>query len=53
MKEVPRDEQLFVLMDANSLTRRREKGGLGSKDNNILGAYGRDTFNDNGEPVFR
>ena len=28
---------------------RREKGGVGSKDNPIVGPYGRDTLNDNGE----
>ena len=49
VEEVPRHEQLFVLMDANARTGRREKGGVGSKDNKILGAYGRDTLNDNGE----
>ena len=49
VKNVPRHEQLFVLMDANARTGRREKGGVGSKDNTILGAYGRDTVNDNGE----
>ena len=48
-KDVPRHEQLFVLMDANARTGRREKGGVGSKDNKSLGAYGRDTLNDNGE----
>ena len=35
-------------MDANARTGRREKGGVGSKDNKILGAYGRDTLNNNG-----
>ena len=49
VKEVPRHEQLFVLMDANARTGRREKGGVGSKDTKIIGAYGRDTLNDNGE----
>ena len=49
VKEVPRHEQLFVLMDANARTGRRENGGVGSKDNKILVAYGRDTLNDNGE----
>ena len=49
MKDVPRHEQLFVLMDANARTGRREKGGVGSKDNKSLGAYGRDTLNKNGE----
>ena len=49
MKDVPRHEQLFVLMDANARTGRREKGVVGNKDNKILGAYGRDVLNDNGE----
>ena len=49
MEEVPRHEQLFVLIDANARTGRREKGGVGSKDNKLLGAYGRDTLNENGE----
>ena len=46
VKEVPRHEQLFLLMDANARTGRREKGGVGSKDSKILGAYGRDILND-------
>ena len=49
MKDVPGHEQLFVLMDANARTGRREKEGVGSKDNKILGACGRDTLNDYGE----
>ena len=49
MEEVPKHEQLFVLMDANARTRMREKGQVGSKDSKILGTYGRDTLNDNGE----
>ena len=49
VKDVPRHEQRFVLMDANARIGRREKGGEGSKDNKILGAYGRDILNDNGE----
>ena len=49
MEEVSKHEQLFVLMDANARTGRREKGQVGSKDSKILGAYGRDTLNDNGE----
>ena len=49
VKDVPRHEKLFVLMDSNARTGRREKGGVGSKDNKILGAYGRDIINDNGE----
>ena len=46
---MPKHEQLFVLMDANARTGRREKGQVGSKDSKILGAYGRDTLNDNGK----
>ena len=49
VEEVPKHEQLFVLMDANARTGRREKGQVGSKDSKILDAYGRDTLNDNGE----
>ena len=49
VEEVRKHEQLFVLMDANARTGRREKGQVGSKDSNILGAYGRDTLNDNRE----
>ena len=49
VEEVPRHEQLFVVMDTNARTGKREKGGVGSKDFEILGAYGRDTLNDNGE----
>ena len=49
VKKVPKHEQLFVLMDANARSGRREKGQVGSKDSKILGAYGRDTLNDNGE----
>ena len=49
VEEVPKHEQLFVLMDANARTGRREKRQVGSKDSKILGAYGRDTLNDNGE----
>ena len=49
MEEVPRHEQLFLLMDANARTGRREKGQVASKDSKILDAYGGDTFNDNGE----
>ena len=49
MEEVPKHEQLFVLMDANVRTGRKEKGQVGSKDSKTLGAYGRDTLNDNRE----
>ena len=36
-------------MDPNARTWRKEKGGMGRKDNEILGAHGRYTLNDNGE----
>ena len=49
MKEVPANEQPFVLMDVNARTGRREKEQAGSKDSKMIGAYGRDTLNDNGE----
>ena len=44
-----RYEQSLMLMDANARTGRGEKGQVRSKDSKILGAYGRDTLNDNGE----
>ena len=50
VEEVPRHEQMFVLMDANARTERMEKGEVESKDNKIIGLYGRKTLNDNGEP---
>ena len=49
VKDVPRHEQLFVLMDANARTGRWEEGRAGNKDDKILGAYVRNTLNDNGE----
>ena len=49
MKEVTKHRQLFVLMDVNVRTGRREKEQVGSKNRKIFGAYGRDTLNDNGE----
>ena len=49
MEEVPGPLQLFVLMDANARTGRREKGQVGSKDSKILDAYGLTTLDDNGE----
>ena len=47
MGDVPKHEQLFVLMDVNACMGRREKGQVGSKDRNIIGACGRDTLNVN------
>ena len=49
VKEVPKYEQPFVLMDANARTGRRKKRQMGSKDRKKIGAYGRDILNDNGE----
>ena len=49
MKEVPEHEQLFVLMDANARTGRRGGGKPRSEECQVLGAYGRDNLNDNGE----
>ena len=49
VEEVPRHEQLFVLMDATPAQGEGIRGGVGSKDNKNLGAYGRDTLNDNGK----
>ena len=49
MKEVPEHEQLFVVMDANARTGRRGGGKLESEECKVLGAYGRDNLNDNGE----
>ena len=49
VEEVPEHEQLFMLMDANARTGRREKGGVRSKANEVLGACGRDSLNNNGE----
>ena len=51
MKEVPEHEQLFVLMDPNASTGRRGEGKLGSEECKLLGAYGRDALNDNGEQL--
>ena len=40
MEEVPKQEQLLELMDDNARSESREKGGVGSKDSRIVGAYG-------------
>ena len=48
VKEVSEHEQLFVLMDANARTGRRGGRKLGSEECKVLGAYGRNTLNDNG-----
>ena len=49
LKHLTKHKQLFVLVGANSRTGRSEKRGVESKDNKILGAYGRDTLNENGK----
>ena len=46
VEEVPKHEQLFILIVANARTERKGKGGVGSKDNKILAAYG---WDDDGE----
>ena len=43
---VPSGDHLFVLVDANSETGKRQSGCAESK---VLGAYGRDELNDNEE----
>ena len=45
-KEVPSRDHLLVLMDTNSRTGMR---GIGWTDSKVVGAYGRDELNDNGE----
>ena len=47
--EVRENEQLFVLMDANARTGLMGGGKLGSEKCEVLGAYGRDILNNNGE----
>ena len=49
VKEVSKHEELFVLMDANAWTGRRGGGMPGSQHYGVLGAYGWDARNDNGE----
>ena len=50
MKGVPEHEQqLFVLVDANARTGRKGGGRLVSEECKVLGAYGRDTLNGNGD----
>ena len=43
------EQQLFVLMDANARTGRKGGGRLVSVERKVLGAYGRDTLNGNGD----
>ena len=46
---MPEHEHLFAIIDANARTGKRGGGKLGSEKCKVLGAYGRDTLNDNGE----
>ena len=46
VKGVPSRDHLLVLMGANARTGTR---GIGWTDSKVLGAYGRDELNDNGE----
>ena len=49
---VPRKDHLFVLMDANARTGKRD--GSGSLEyTQVIGPYGRDVLNDNGEHLVR
>ena len=47
VQRIPAKECLYVLMDANARTGRREGENL--QDEGILGTYGRDELNDNGK----
>ena len=49
---VPRKDQLFVLMDTNARTGKRDRGGS-LEYAQVLGPYGRDILNDNGEHFVR
>ena len=48
VEQIPTKECLFVLIDANARTGRRV-AGCGDDESRVLGAYGRDARNDNGE----
>ena len=48
VKGVPSSDHLVVLMDANARTGMR---GIEWTDSKVLGAYGRDELNDNGEQL--
>ena len=47
--EVPKHEQLFVLIEANARTGRRRSGRPASEHYEVLSAYSRDTRNEIGE----
>ena len=46
VEPVPAREHVFVLTDANARTGKRGEGG-GETDSKVLGAHGRDVFNEN------
>ena len=46
IREVPSRGHVVFMMNANARTRGREDG---CSDANVMGAYGRDVLNDNGE----
>lgn len=46
--QVPTKDFIVIMMDANARTRKREVN-CGLKEAKVLGAYGRDILNDNGE----
>ena len=48
VQRIPKNECLFVLMDANVRTGEKIEGER-TEDNGVLGAYGRDELNDNGK----
>ena len=45
MQRIPKNECLFVLMDANALTGEKIEGER-TEDDGVLGAFGRDDVND-------
>eukprot|EP00752_Nemacystus_decipiens_P015555 g13878.t1 len=45
IREIPSRDRVVVMMDANARTGKRDDG---CGDPNVMGAYGRDTLNDNG-----
>ena len=49
---VPRKDHLFVLMDANARTGKRDRGGS-LKYAQVVGPYGRDVLKDNSEHLAR
>lgn len=52
VQDVPPYKQLFVLKDANARLEKIGEREVGRKDNEVLGANGRDTLNDNRERLF-